>query len=302
MKKIKKYIQNNKIAITMLIILFVVITIICYGEKIRYIYTNEIKSVSYAFCEIINKYEEINVCKDLSNFNYTYDTFSIMNNVLSTKFFNYFLMTIPMFMIYISLKEVQKEINSQTYKYKLNRMSYQKYIGKIIKKAYKYIFLIPIIFIYIIIWSYSISGHFDSTLAVQSGFENYKYLCDNNIIFIITYIISIIFCIAYCINIGLIIMKKSNNIIITVISSTIIYYFIHIVNEFILIPYVWGKFVSEKILFYFDFLDPYSINGIDSLLLNVLRFLIPYFISLIILVLSYKNKEKNIIEFEKTEK
>lgn len=302
MKKIINYIKNNSILFIIVGIIFAYVTALCYGKNIEFMYRNELNQTTYYFCEELNKYEENEICNDKEKYLETADTFYVMQDILSNELFYYFNMFVPILIIFISIKDVHKEIESQNYKYKLSRMSYRKYIINILKKSYKHIWIVPLIYLYIFIWSYHISGHFDPGVALQAGFYNYAYICKNNTTFIITYILSIILTIGYYINIGLTTVKYNSNVIIMTISATIIHYFIHIMNEFILIPYFWKNLINQKYLFYFDFLDPYSFYGIESNLLNLFRFLIPFTISLIILIISYKNKEKNIIQFEKLEK
>jgi len=108
-------------------------------------------------------------------------------------------------------------------KYLLNlliRESYGKFIKKILKESYFYIWIVPLVMLIVTIIGGFLYG-FDTNYAIHNpdSFTWQITTMKNPIIFIILYLINIILYLSTFINIGLLIARKKHNYFISLITS-----------------------------------------------------------------------------------
>lgn len=204
---------------------------------------------------------------------------------------------IPLLLLFPILYLISKEFKSETIKNYLLRANYKKYVLRIFGKAYKYIFLIPIILVIFYISSLYITN-FNYCYAIDIGhnfFSTDAPLGDKT--FFITYLIVILLNMGIYINIGLTVLSKNKNFFIALVESFIIitvFWLISFAGIGVLVQKITGIW-AESI----NILEIYTWNMITDAKLYLIVNFIYYLITLCIALLAYRNKEKLIIMCER---
>ena len=202
---------------------------------------------------------------------------------------------IPFFVIFPSIMIITKEYNSKNIKNMLLRQSYNNYIKSIIKKAYKNIWVVPCLFIFLYVISFCITGNLDYRYMEGVSFAHHYGLLSNPL-FYVNYLIVLLLNFAFYINVGMIISSKNKNMVITLVEVFLFIYFIWIFNEIVL-SRVLDLFQLNSV--YFNFLNIYTWEGISNMWLYTLFNFIPFLLSFIYVIINFKNKEKFIMFIEK---
>lgn len=178
----------------------------------------------------------------------------------------------------------------------INRKNYKSILKKIFFSSWRYSLLVPMMLIIIFILTYIITGN---------GDNGYPYLqntmFENNILFyfIIVLIQSFILSLIHT-NISLIISRKEHNHIISIIKSFVCIIGISLLVEIINNNIIYGLF-NVSIGIDFNILNMYNIFDEENVSYNMMWNMIFLIISSIILFISYRNKEKLIIDSEKND-
>ena len=227
------------------------------------------------FCDRINKNKDVKV-----------DFYTMLSNVLysNVRYINLFaflILVIPSLIIpskllkYNSLKKVKSKEN------------YQSFIVKFLKSAFKYIWLLPLLAL-IIILPITLITTFDPTYSILYNTSIWTgNIIYHPIMFIALYILNIFLYSCIFINISLIILRKQHNYILAIILSFLCYVGIELFLEVA---------VNIEISNLFNIISPFMFSnqfGIENLL--IFTFVV-FGISILGLYLSYRNKEKLIID------
>lgn len=292
------------------ILVFIVLLLFAFFSIYKsYRYSNSFKLEHDNFQEELKKCDSnindtsdlsyIKYCERIKNLpDYKEDFFSTFSNIIVFDFgflnpFAFLLLVIP------SLKYVSDLLK---YKYLINsvtRESYYSFLKRLYIKAYKYIWILPTIAIIIMI-PICFYTTFDSSFA--NFYET--SIWDPNIIkypfvFILLYLINIILYSISFINISLIVARKQHNYIKAVILSYIVYIGIELFFELIVNELILKIVFNVQFGYLFNIMNLFTFNtqyGVINLLLFSFIFC---FLTFIISVLKYKNKENLIIDCEK---
>ncbi len=180
----------------------------------------------------------------------------------------------------------------------LERENYSNFIKKTILNCYKKFWVLFIPLLLLFIFSCLYSGHFNYSYIINSGGYYSFYVDMNPVLYIILYILSIFMFFMFFINIGLIIARKNHNIVIVIIESLLAFIIIDIIIElmfgFILSNVLYNTFSSR-----FNIVNILNIGYAKNVFEMIFLPLCLVIISLVILIIAYKNKEKFIIDCEK---
>lgn len=302
------------------IIYFVLLTIMCiWSLRCSSVYLQYKENTENFFNQVIeecnngtNKYSEEACSKAKESLPYIErDTitlfFEIINTVevassgISTTYYNQLLC--PLIIFIVSSFIFYREYSSEYYKDKIMRMGYKTYIKKSLLNSYKSISIVFIWLIFTFIVSYLVSGHFDYNLTLNkygiSTINDLSKYIHNNYWFILVFIINLIFNLLFYANIAFTVVKKKYNYIVTIVLSYIIFIFFDVVFELII---GGGLYMIFKISHISDLFSLFNFWVYDSIINVPLYTFFNFFLfafSLGIVYLTYRNKEKVIIESEK---
>ncbi|NLC47996.1 MAG: hypothetical protein GX758_01370 [Tenericutes bacterium] len=182
-----------------------------------------------------------------------------------------------------------------------NRMNYNDFKRHFFKEAYKFFWILPIIALIIIV-PITFYSTFDLAYSTEFGFTYWSSpIVNKPLLFIILYLLNLSIYSIIFVNLGLIVLRKNHNYIISIILTYIFYIIIElffelIINLYILVPIFNTEFgYILNIMNLFLFSDQFGI-------LNLFIFdIVCLAISSFCVYISYKNKEKLIIECEKNQ-
>lgn len=314
MKKIRY--KQNKIVIffNLLVILFFCLQFCSY-----YFFENGGRNISihkqkYNICkEYVNgnedekilikkKYDEDNFddCDEIVFFdNSSPSAISIYSNILtgnniSTLIFPYF---IPIIILFPFVYKLSKEFKDRQIKNYILRNTYKNYVKKIFSVAYSNLYLIPSIIAIIFIVSYILSGHLDPRSDIYFHFITISKELVLNPAFYLFYMIIIVLNFGFYTNIGLFVLSKKKNFVIALIESFLLIYFIWIINELFICNLLGNLFNVNALNF--SLLNIYTWNSITRIDIIFMFNLCVYIITLVLAIMSYKDKEKFIQNCEK---
>lgn len=292
----KKFIQNNKVLLISFMILFMFTTFLGIKVIINDKDSEDLSIKVKEMCKETLKTDPTNeICLKAINEEKTKrDTLTTFNEILNDSEYSFiYFLAVPFLIIMSSMYEISKRFKSGEIKNRLTRESYNNYIKDVFKSSYKSILLWPLITIYVLVFSYMISGTFEVS-AETIAFT--KEILSHPALFIFSYLLNTILMSIFYINIGLILVPENRNYLVTVIETIMVYYGITLTNTFFIISFVLKDFKdSEK---YLDFFDMYTYNDRELIPFNLLCLGVSL-ISLLLVYLKYKNKEKILIKLEK---
>ncbi len=238
------------------------------------------------YCKKINDYEDVKI-----------DTLTSFANILifQVKLLNpiaILLVLIPSLIEPIYILKNKFYINCN------NRMEYKDFLKIFFKKAYKYIWILPLIGLIIYIPTL-----FYSSLSPEYQLINgYTYwetsLIKYPMLFIILYLLNLLMYSIFFVNFGLICIRKKPRYLFSLIFIYILYVLIQLFFELIVNNYILIMIFHSEIGYLFNIMNMFIFSdqfGIANLLLFSFSIML---ISFICLYYSYKDKEKLIINLE----
>ncbi len=216
---------------------------------------------------------------DISGLPNNPDTYTIFFSIIRSDILYHLPMYGILLIIVFSLNFVNKLFKSKYLYYYVQRKEYKSFLKNIILNSYKYVLVIPFMIGLIYLLSLTISNHGQNALTIAMRAETFDAIHYSTSGFIMFYTINIMLKWLFFINLGLIMLSKNRKFIFTVVEVLIIYFVLEMLFES-LPQYFW----------IFDFYNPKTY----SIYLYILVSLIQFIISFIILILVYKNKEKEL--------
>lgn len=272
--------KKNFIVLFLIIIVLVLLSYIqvyrIYGGK------NSPNDYIDGFNEICNSdYKDIvDYCDiDITGLPGTPDTYTIFFNIIRSDILYHLPIFGILLIIVFSLNFVNKLFKSKYLYYYVQRKEYKLFLKKMILNSYKYVLVIPFMMTLIYLLSLTISTHGPNALTIAMRAETFDSIAYNTSGFLILYTINTMLKWLFFINLGLIMLSKNRKFIFTIIEVYIIYFVLEIIFE-LLPQYFW----------IFDFYNPMTY----SIYIYILVSLIQFIISFIIVILIYKNKEKQL--------
>jgi hypothetical protein len=295
-----KFLKTNYIILIAFIILFIWGTYTCV--KIN----NSEKATKIIHERTVNRCHDENIKNDiceklLENPEYIpIDTYSMFNSIIDGGELFYLTYIVFIFITVPAVWQISKEFKNNYPKNYLTRKSYKSYLFHIFKSSYKVIWILPVFVIYIFIFSYYISGHFNYISTIEAGISSFEARYLENIgTFVIIYILNLIFISILYINLALIYLKKNKSVIVAIIEAYLTFIVIEIVNEIFISYLLFQKLLNIDLkgnLILFNIFNYYNLTSAFDYLLIIASYTI---ISFIVVLLVYRNKEKVIVDLEK---
>lgn len=301
-----KFIKKHIIGIICLIISIGLVSVISIYINEYEKHQLELSEISTSYCKIILELDEpggeyAEFCKGNDSFEpYTLDTLTIMNEVIGTDIFLVFMIVAPTLVMFLGSYIANKKFRAIQIKNHLTRQSYNKYMLEIFKDSYIYALFLPIVVIFLFIFAYLISGHFDYSYALSMNISTFPLIfLKHPIIFMFCYLINLVFMSIFYINIAMIFIRNNKNYIVSLIEGSLTYYFLCFINTFVIAGIILERiFNVHGADQYFNFLDMFQYHDIKSLTLFTILCFITSLVSTIIVYNIYKNKENTILALE----
>lgn len=294
----KKFIQNNKVLLISFMILFIFTTFLGIKVIINDKDSKDFSIKAKEMCKETLKTDPTNeICLAKINENEEKtkrDTLTTFNEILNDSEYSFiYFLAVPFLIIMSSMYEISKRFKSGEIKNRLTRESYNNYIKDVFKSTYKSVILWPLITIYVLVFSYLISGTF--TISTETiAFT--KEILSHPVLFIFSYLLNTILMSIFYINIGLFLVPENRNYLVTVIETAMVYFGITLTNTFFIISFVLKNIKNAEN--YFDFFDMYTYHDRELIPFNLLCLGVALISSLVV-YLKYRNKEKIVIKLEK---
>lgn len=210
------------------------------------------------------------------------DYYTIFYGLLNhTRIMSYYYLYIVGLVVFCALYGINKIFRSKFLFYYTQREKYSKFIIKSILKCYGYVFAIVIFFAILFIFSRTMSDHLDRTFMV--GASTFHEIYYDNKFFLLFYCIQTCLMCMIFINVGFSLLKY-NRLIFVMIETYIVYFIVVLVMSYY-------SFVSINILF-----DGREVNIYVAVLWTLFYFLI----SLIPVILAYRNKEDVLMKLDRS--
>lgn len=207
------------------------------------------------------------------------DTYTIFYQIMRQEYMAY----LPLFGILIltvlSLWQLNKIFKSKYLYYYVQRRDYKSFIKSMLKSAYKYALVIPFVVVLIFLLSLTLSTHGANELTRAMRLATFDKVHYDTPFFLIFYTIYMINMWLFYINIGLFVESKNRRLVFNVIEVLVIYFLLEMILENYPI-YFWV----------FDIYNPTQYSIFVYLLVSVIYFVT----SLILVLIVYKNKEKEL--------
>ncbi len=235
-------------------------------------------------------------CK-LSKEERTYDTYTVMRQVLSDYDFQWLSVVAIIFVCLPCLFNFCKTLKSKMELQILTRDNYYKVLRKSYLSCLKYSWVIVVPIIILILCSYAYSGHFNYTYAISTGYTEF-YFQLKPIPYLILYFFCLYMFILSFINLGLIVTRKNHNIVIVLIETFLIYLSIDLLIE-MAIGYGICVLITGKRYSHFNIVDILYMGHATNIYEMIFIPLTLLILSALVMMLCYKNKEKFIQDIEK---
>ena len=299
----KRFLKSNIIVLIILVVFSITFL------NVDYIAINEAnQNIEHTYsiaheCEKIVKtsenQDEINACQEILKYqDIKIDFYTILSDVLVWKiqfiyYIAFLIVIIPSMYKVCKLLTRKHIINSNS------RESYKSFFKKYLKTAYQYIWLLPLLSLILIIpimLNSSLNPEYSNVFGTSIWRTN---IVSNPFLFTLLYVIYMFLCSFIFINLALLVARKQQKFIPCVILSYIFYMTIEIFFEVVIRIFIFQKIFNSGFGILFNIINIFTFNdayGIGTLLLLNLCFAV---ISFFFVWLTYKNKEKFVIQCEK---
>lgn len=295
--------KSSKYIVTIIFSIFMIITFIIGIIKFNFWKENSIKDTI----------KEVEVCKSYKN-NYNSDLHKkYCENLISSNDENlnlaYFdVMTyvedfIPLssnfilifFVVISSTYYISKYLKNNILSNDLMRQSYKKIKTKLLICSWLPALVIPIISIFKLIVFYVMTKNFDYSASVIMWQES---SLSNVGLFFISYILISLFDSLIYSNISLIVTRKKHNFILSSLLSYLVIIGIELFLEIVVNMLICTNIFHSEIGVVFNIINFGCFNDSYGIFIPLVVSIVIFFITLIIVCLIYKNKEKVIIDCE----
>ena len=207
-------------------------------------------------------------------------------------------------LLILYLSQIETNKGKNTLKNSLMRMKYKDYIKKYLLKSYKYSFIFPLFILFFYIVSYYLSGHFDSTYMLDGYNESTFtfapiYLKMGPLLLIYLLFLTQIYGMFFS-NIGTILSFKIKNVFLVVILGLLCFLGINVFIDVSVMGITEVFNLTEIHLYNYNFNNIFSLLMKDgTVVYNFIKAILAFGITLIIILIIYRDKEKTVIEWEK---
>ncbi len=288
------YIKQNRVPIIITLLLF--FWVIACGIEYKNNVGKERKKFNEKIVECRNSSESW--CEYYKNTSYsTPDTLSMYFYIVAHYSISYIQWLAPLFVITSSIWLWHQKIHSGYWKNELLRSNYKKVLKYNLLSSLKSSFILPIVFLILFLFCFLVSGHFE----IENPFQvliNPIFLNNIPLLMIVYFCVIFLHSIVYsCI--GLVFCKKNRNVLISIISAYLVFLVISIISEIfiggIILPLLGLSYYSSI----FNLLGIWIYSDYPNYIAVLIYSLILSLISIICVIVSYRNKEEVLLEVEK---
>lgn len=295
--------KSSKYIVTIIFSIFMIITFIIGIIKFNFWKENSIKDTikEVEVCksyknnynsDLHKKYCENLISSNDENLNLAY--FDVMTYVedfmpLSSNFILIF------FVVISSTYYISKYLKNNILSNDLTRQSYKKIKTKLLICSWLPALVIPIISIFKLIVFYVMTKNFDYSASVIMWQES---SLSNVGLFFISYILISLFDSLIYSNISLIVIRKKHNFILSSLLSYLVIIGVELFLEIVVNMLICTNIFHSEIGVVFNIINFGCYNDSYGIFIPLVVSIVIFFITLIIVCLIYKNKEKVIIDCE----
>ena len=295
--------KSSKYIVTIIFSIFMIITFIIGIIKFNFWKENSIKDTikEVEVCksyknnynsDLHKKYCENLISSNDENLNLAY--FDVMTYVedfmpLSSNFILIF------FVVISSTYYISKYLKNNILSNDLTRQSYKKIKTKLLICSWLPALVIPIISIFKLIVFYVMTKNFDYSASVIMWQES---SLSNVGLFFISYILISLFDSLIYSNINLIVIRKKHNFILSSLLSYLVIIGVELFLEIVVNMLICTNIFHSEIGVVFNIINFGCFNDSYGIFIPLVVSIVIFFITLIIVCLIYKNKEKVIIDCE----
>ncbi len=295
--------KSSKYIVTIIFSIFMIITFIIGIIKFNFWKENSIKDTikEVEVCksyknnynsDLHKKYCENLISSNDENLNLAY--FDVMTYVedfmpLSSNFILIF------FVVISSTYYISKYLKNNILSNDLTRQSYKKIKTKLLICSWLPALVIPIISIFKLIVFYVMTKNFDYSASVIMWQES---SLSNVGLFFVSYILISLFDSLIYSNISLIVIRKKHNFILSSLLSYLVIIGVELFLEIVVNMLICTNIFHSEIGVVFNIINFGCFNDSYGIFIPLVVSIVIFFITLIIVCLIYKNKEKVIIDCE----
>lgn len=271
--------KESKKGLILLFIIFFIMVLLSYLEVKKTVNDNNLIEEFSSICAHNSDSKMEDYCKniDVSNLPSTPDNLTIFYSIMQSEILYNLPLFAPILLLVFSTYTLNRIMKSKYTYYYVQRKKYYDLIKSVIINSYKYVLIVPFIIAFSYLLSLSISSHGPNSLTEIMRIATFEKIHYNTKFFIVLYGLNIMLIWLSFINIALIIQSKNRKFIFNIVEFIIVYFLLEMILENL--PYNYWLF------------GIYNLSNI-SIYNYLLSSLIYFIISFIILLLSYKNKEK----------
>lgn len=225
------------------------------------------------------------------------DTPLLMINVFLNDYSSMLPYIVPLLIMFAVIADNYKQFKYNVIKEKIQRQNYKSYLKKLFLSSYKYCIILPIVYIMVFLLCYNLSGHFYYRGLGDNVTYSLQALRHFGIFFSIMLLNGVFHTILWA-NISLINLRKFKNLLITFISSVFTFISLELFNEIVMQKLICGKILNFNGAG-FNLLDIFVYEEHANMYSIILISLFYTLVSVLIVYLFYKNKEKLVIDCDK---
>lgn len=303
-----KYLKKNALILLFLLLACLFTIKIYYDSKLYIKWENNGIEIAKEACMKIQEEElEVDEYTKQECEMYLSGNYLLKNENFFIKFLNLYMSEFQFFnlvacivLFILSIKGVSEIFRNRVSLLMLKRENYSKFIKKIIFTMYRYVWFWPLTMLLILLVC-MINSNFDPNLIKNIGFSYTDFLMNNVFLFVILYLLNIFIFSAIYLNIALIVVRREHNYLLAILESFLLVIAIELFFEIGVNGLFFQIFFkNNNIGSIFNIVNAFAFNvaeyGVGVLFVFSISCLI---LSSLFVYLSYRNKEKLIIDCEK---
>ena len=298
---VKTFLKNNFLLIFSFLILFSLFIVSTYNYQKEMEATERLSEKVKKECkseEVVDE-ERNEFCKSVMEKDYSEKSFYYAFQEIE-----YFTFNRVSFLLFILIVTPSIFFTSRYMKNKMiineaTRCDYKHSLANYLKKAYRPVFIVPLLILLSFGTAYLLTGNFNVGTKYINSIPWTANFVSNPWVFITLFILNAIVLSFLYINVSLIVVRKNHNFFVTLILSFLLLYGYDIFLEIFMGGILFTVIFHSDFAVYFNVLNVANFNDTLGLIAPFVVPGISLILSFIILFFKYRNKEKLIIDCEK---
>ncbi len=295
------FLKNNFLLVFSFLILFSLFVVSTYNYQKEMEATERLSEKVKKECkseEVVDE-ERNEFCKSVMEKDYSEKSFYYAFQEIE-----YFTFNRVSFLLFILIVTPSIFFTSRYMKNKMiineaTRCDYKHSLANYLKKAYRPVFIVPLLILLSFGTAYLLTGNFNVGTKYINSIPWTANFVSNPWVFITLFILNAIVLSFLYINVSLIVVRKNHNFFVTLILSFLLLYGYDIFLEIFMGGILFTVIFHSDFAVYFNVLNVANFNDTLGLIAPFVVPGISLILSFIILFFKYRNKEKLIIDCEK---